>query len=68
MKMDYSFNVLALEKQDEVEGLQKTIAKEQAIICKQSEKRNGVHTGLLMKSSILKALDLSIDFCFEDES
>ena len=56
--MDYTLTKHAIDRKDEIEKIQKTVAKESYNIgFDQSDKRNGVPTGMLMKSSIMKALE-----------
>lgn len=61
LKMDHSYNLLALNRKQEIEAIQKTVAIDNQFVCKSSQKRNGVPTGMLMTSSIMKALDFPID-------
>ncbi len=58
---------MAINKKDEVEKIQKVVAKECTTIGFEKNNKGGVHAGMVMQSSIMKALEFQIDVDFDQD-
>lgn len=65
--MDFSLTQFAIDKRDEIEKIQKTVAIESTNIGFDSKNKGGVHCGMIMKPSIMKALEFNIDIDFDED-